>query len=276
MGKWKLSNSYNAKKISFILTIAVFLLSSYLFLDAFLKTERSLSPEFSGSVVAVETSQSSPANVFFDKTGEYVWVVPEPASISSLRLSGEFEDKGFIKILVEREGERYLIFDSSKRGEGFEEPALEEIPQDISTLEELEKPITEETNLTERIPEGLNITEEGYVGTITEEKKPKKIKFSSVCEATCQLEGFNQSFYRLIFEVSNTEITVDSIQFGIKEKINTADRIDILNKEGKEIGFHKVTERPDGKYDVDIDFDFSTGLTALQAGQAKPKIKING
>ncbi len=278
-------------KLSFVLTITIFLLSSYLFIDSFLGVENNFSPELSGSVVGVEKIKSDPVNVVFDRTGDYIWVLPEKVSISSLKVSGEFEDKGLVKIFVEKEGERYLLFDSSKRQGDFiqgdfvsEEVPFEDIPQDISTLDELEQPLEEETDITERIPEELNITEEGYVGVIVEkEKKPKKVKFSSVCVASCELIDFNESFYKIVFEVVGTQITVNSIDYGVEEKINTANRIDIFDKEGNEIAFHKVTETDEGEYDIEIDlpsdFDFSlTGLlTGLQVGAPpKPGVKIKG
>src|SRR3989344_7572090 len=112
----KINRSTHIKnRMSFIITIVVFLLSSFLFIDSFLKIEKNFLPELSGSIVGVEKLKTEQVNLVFSNTQDYIWVPSEKVSISSLKVSGEFEDKGLVKIYLEKEEEKYLVFDSSKR-----------------------------------------------------------------------------------------------------------------------------------------------------------------
>ncbi len=90
------------------------------------------------------------------------------------------------------------------------------------------------------------------------------ITFNSVCEEACLLNE-TKSGYKLLFEVSDSVIAIDSIAYEVVEKVNTADHIDVNNKEGKETGFHKVVENGE-LYDL-----------IMEGGSSKKEIaKLNG
>ena len=82
-----------------ILVIAVFLLSVFA----------------SKKVQGKETIYSENLNVKTNESGTYEWNVKNPGSIKSLKATGSVTSNGTARVYIEKNGTKYLLFDSTKQ-----------------------------------------------------------------------------------------------------------------------------------------------------------------
>ncbi|MFH1439497.1 MAG: hypothetical protein ABIG89_02960, partial [Candidatus Woesearchaeota archaeon] len=95
--------------------------------------------------------------------------------------------------------------------------------------------------------------------------------FENICIDTCLLEGFNESEYRLIFEVDDGVLNIDTITYMVEEERNET-KIDL------EITPKITSKKKHFKFDEDIelDFEYLTETELISQGKsleksAKPK-----
>lgn len=73
------------------------------------------------------------------------------------------------------------------------------------------------------------------------------ILFEDVCRETCMLYDFNKSSYKLIFEINNTTLRIDSIKYTIIEKINITNIAPKLLK-----NFSNITINKNSQYVINL------------------------
>lgn len=73
-------------------------------------------PAIVGKVVlGGEAVHSENLNMQINESGTYEWQVKNPGSIKSLKATGSVTPNGSAKVYIEKEGKRYLLFDSAKQ-----------------------------------------------------------------------------------------------------------------------------------------------------------------
>lgn len=73
-------------------------------------------PAITGKVVqGKETVYSENLNIQKNESGTYEWKVKNPGDIKSLRVTGSVTSNGTAKVYVEKNGTKYLLFDSTKQ-----------------------------------------------------------------------------------------------------------------------------------------------------------------
>jgi len=65
-------------------------------------------------ILGKQFDYSDRINLNFEVNSEYIWIPEHQGTLKSLRLSGSYKPEGNVKVYLEDEGIRYLIFDSSK------------------------------------------------------------------------------------------------------------------------------------------------------------------
>ncbi|MEK6854741.1 MAG: hypothetical protein AABX73_00795, partial [Nanoarchaeota archaeon] len=195
------------------------------------------------TVETIKETYEQEINLDFDSSSSYDWHPEHSGVLNSIKLSGEIEGSGAVKVYLDN----LLVLDSSKlekpntpsiTGNSIEEAEENSSPQ--SATEKKEEPQkTEESKenieetAEEQIPqeeennEGKGIQENQKNQTEKEEIENKEtkesiIKFSGVCEETCNLESMNltKSSYNLRIEVSNSKIKLTKIKYEIlKEEV---------------------------------------------------------
>ncbi len=72
-------------------------------------------PSITGRAVqSKQTIYSENLNIKKNESGNYTWQVKNPGSINSLKVTGSATSNGTAKVYVERNGTKYLLFDSTK------------------------------------------------------------------------------------------------------------------------------------------------------------------
>ena len=62
---------------------------------------------------------SDNVNVEFNENSEYIWIPEQNGALKSLRVSGSYKTEGNVRVYLEDEGIRHLIFDSKKQNESL-------------------------------------------------------------------------------------------------------------------------------------------------------------
>ena len=74
-----------------------------------------LKPNISGyAALEKESTYNSNLNLRINQSGNYTWEINKSGEIKSIRASGSFAGNGTVKIYIEKEGKRHLIFDNKK------------------------------------------------------------------------------------------------------------------------------------------------------------------
>ena len=77
-----------------------------------------LKPELTGFVaVEKQLNYSDSINLNFGENSEYNWIPEQQGTLKSLKISGSYKTEGNVKVYLEEEDIRYLIFDSNKLNE---------------------------------------------------------------------------------------------------------------------------------------------------------------
>ena len=72
-------------------------------------------PNISGYVVlGKETTYNSSLNLKINESGNYTWAVNKAGEIKSIMATGSFSGNGTVKIYIEKDGKKYLIFDNKR------------------------------------------------------------------------------------------------------------------------------------------------------------------
>ncbi|MBI2649725.1 hypothetical protein HYX04_00250 [Candidatus Woesearchaeota archaeon] len=91
---------------------AVILIIALIFLGIFLFQK----PGITGKVIqGKETIFSESLNLQVNESGDYEWNVKNPGSIRSLKATGSVTSNGTAKVYIEKNGSKYLLFDSTKQ-----------------------------------------------------------------------------------------------------------------------------------------------------------------
>ena len=73
-------------------------------------------PSVTGKVIqSKETVYSENLNIQKNESGTYEWQVKNPGNIKSLKATGSVTSNGTAKVYIEKNGTKYLIFDSTKQ-----------------------------------------------------------------------------------------------------------------------------------------------------------------
>lgn len=149
--------------------------------------------------------------------------------LKSVLVSGKIIGEGEVKIFIEADGERYLIY-SNERGTGLTAItglAIKETDKgvDVNFVPELEQDILPELEIKET---DLYTTEvQAFIELLKKEaaenkkqvivdfiKNTEGISFKDECRETCMLFGLTNNQYRFIFEVDlGTILLVDEITY---------------------------------------------------------------
>jgi len=104
---WKPSVSYNNKFVIYTVPIILLLLiTSVLFISK---------PEITGYVtVTKEKTYTDNLDLVINESGNYTWTTDNIGDIQSIKASGRVKGNGSVKIYIEKDGQRYLIYDNKK------------------------------------------------------------------------------------------------------------------------------------------------------------------
>lgn len=70
-----------------------------------------IKPEITGHVVlSKETTQNDNLNLRINESGNYTWDLGKPVDIKSIKAAGSIIGNGSVKIYIEKDGKRYLIY----------------------------------------------------------------------------------------------------------------------------------------------------------------------
>lgn len=70
-----------------------------------------IKPEITGHVVlSKETSHNGSLSLKMNESGNYTWDLGKPANIKSIKATGSVIGNGSVKIYIEKDGKRYLIY----------------------------------------------------------------------------------------------------------------------------------------------------------------------
>ncbi len=74
-----------------------------------------IKPNISGyAVLGKESAYNSNLNLKINQSGNYTWLVGRAGEIKSLTASGSLNGNGTVRIYIEKEGKKYIIFDSKR------------------------------------------------------------------------------------------------------------------------------------------------------------------
>ncbi|MBW2976919.1 hypothetical protein KY347_05735, partial [Candidatus Woesearchaeota archaeon] len=77
-----------------------------------------LKPEITGFIAAEKQfNYSESLDLEFSESSEYVWVPENLGELSSLRISGSYNKEGAVRVYLEDNNAKYLVFDSGKINE---------------------------------------------------------------------------------------------------------------------------------------------------------------
>ena len=72
-------------------------------------------PNISGyAVLNKETTYNSNLNLKINESGNYLWIVNKTGEIKSIMATGSFRGNGTVKIYIQKDGRKYLVFDNKK------------------------------------------------------------------------------------------------------------------------------------------------------------------
>ena len=72
-------------------------------------------PEITGYVVLTEEkTYDDNLNLVINESGNYTWTIDKIGDIKSIKASGKVKGNGTVKIYIEKDGKRYLIYDNKK------------------------------------------------------------------------------------------------------------------------------------------------------------------
>ena len=72
-----------------------------------------LKPSITGHVIfGKETAYNENLNLKINESGNYMWLVNKSGEIKSISASGSFSGNGTVKIYIQKDGKKYLIFDN--------------------------------------------------------------------------------------------------------------------------------------------------------------------
>jgi len=72
-------------------------------------------PEITGYVILTEgKTYDDNLNLVINESGNYTWTIDKEGDIESIKASGKVKGNGTVKIYIEKDGERYLIFDNKE------------------------------------------------------------------------------------------------------------------------------------------------------------------
>ena len=75
-----------------------------------------LRPVITGYVVlSEEKTYTENLNLEINESGNYTWVLDKPGRIESIRAAGSVSGNGSVKIYIEKDGKRYLIYKNSDK-----------------------------------------------------------------------------------------------------------------------------------------------------------------
>lgn len=70
-------------------------------------------PEITGYVTLTkEETYTDNLNLIINESGNYTWTIDKPGDIQSIKASGRVKGNGTVKVYIEKDGERYLIYDN--------------------------------------------------------------------------------------------------------------------------------------------------------------------
>ena len=79
-----------------------------------------LKPAMTGFVaVEKQFNYSDAINLNFGESSEYIWVPEQQGILNSLKISGSYKTEGTVKVYLEDEENRYLVFDSESGETGI-------------------------------------------------------------------------------------------------------------------------------------------------------------
>ncbi len=104
---WKPSVPYNNKFVIYTVPIILLLLiTGILFISK---------PEITGYVtVTQEKTYTDNLDLVINESGNYTWTTDKIGDIQSIKASGRVKGNGTVKIYIEKDGQRYLIYDNKE------------------------------------------------------------------------------------------------------------------------------------------------------------------
>jgi len=104
---WKPSVSYNNKFVVYTVPVILLLLiTGILFISE---------PEITGYVtVTQEQTYTDNLDLIINESGNYTWTTDKIGDIQSIKASGRVKGNGTVKIYIEKDGQRYLIYDNKE------------------------------------------------------------------------------------------------------------------------------------------------------------------
>ena len=78
------------------------------------------------------------------------------------------------------------------------------------------------------------------------------VKFDDICVETCALFGFNSTSYKLVFEINDTVLYLDSVDYSVIEEVNVTNNMPLLVKE-----ISNITIDKNENYTIDLSEYFS-------------------
>ena len=72
-------------------------------------------PEITGYVTLTrEKTYTDNLDLVVNESGNYTWTIDKIGGIQSIKASGKVKGNGTVRVYIEKDGERYLIFDNNK------------------------------------------------------------------------------------------------------------------------------------------------------------------
>ncbi|MBI2653459.1 hypothetical protein HYX02_01475 [Candidatus Woesearchaeota archaeon] len=100
------------KQKSIVLAVLIIVLILFVL---FQSKKPSITGKVTGMVVSEETVLSENLNLQVNESGTYEWEVKNPGNIKSLKATGSASANGTARVYIEKNGTRYLLFDSTKQ-----------------------------------------------------------------------------------------------------------------------------------------------------------------
>ena len=87
----------------------------WLILIALAGTYFYLEPTITGFITRDEyVNYSDSLSLVLNDSGEYEWNLENLGELASLKVSGSLENKGYVKVYIENDDKKHLVFDSSQ------------------------------------------------------------------------------------------------------------------------------------------------------------------
>lgn len=95
-----------------IFLIVIIILGIFIFKKP---SESSITGKVTGKVVSEEAVFSENLNLQVNESGTYEWQIKNPGNIKSLKATGSASANGTARVFIEKNGTRYLLFDSTRQ-----------------------------------------------------------------------------------------------------------------------------------------------------------------